>query len=91
MAKLNVSFEITILQKKNEQQKTLYTMRLEENPVELETKLEKKWDTLGLQETHLPGEKVFKINTSTVSYQSYNRQRLGGIAIIINKNIKHVF
>lgn len=68
------------------------TLRTREHLEEFEEELSHiKWDIIGVCETRLPGERCTTLQTGHTLYQNNAEERdyIGGVAIIINKNFKH--
>lgn len=71
----------------------IQTMRTEDHLTELEEELKNiKWHIIGLCETRLPGEKMTILKSGNILYQNNSEtdHHLGGVAFLINKNIKHL-
>lgn len=68
------------------------TMRTENHLEELEQELEAiKWDIIGICETRLKGEKKTTLKSGHVLYENNSEinQGIGGVALIVNRKIKH--
>lgn len=71
---------------------TVRTIRTEVNMVEFEEELKNiKWHIIGLCETRLPGERMATLKSGHILYQNNSDRihHLGGVAFLINKNIKN--
>lgn len=69
------------------------TMSNQEALFKLENELENiKWDVLGICETRLPGEKTTTLKSGHILYQKNHIEPKGqgGVAILVNKRLRHL-
>ncbi|EFN65839.1 Craniofacial development protein 2, partial [Camponotus floridanus] len=67
-------------------------MRREEHLISLERELRNiKWDIMGVSETRLPGEETTLLKSGHLLFQkNAEESHLGGVALLIHKEIKHL-